>query len=145
MATPTHTVSRPARIVGWVLTLLPIPLLLMAVVMNIIQPAAAVENTTKLGYSQGVMLPLGIVLLSSIILYLVPQTAVLGAILLTGYLGGAVDVHVRNGDPLPQILFPALFGVVLWLGLYLRDPRLRALTPIRSIPRQDQTGSASEA
>jgi hypothetical protein len=72
-------------------------------------------------------------LLVCTLLYAAPQTAVLGAILLTGYLGGAVATHVRVGDPLfSHILFGVYVGVFLWLGLYLRDARLRALVPLRS-------------
>jgi hypothetical protein len=72
------------------------------------------------------------VLLASTVLYLIPRTAVLGAILLTGYLGGAVDVHVRAGEGWFSILFPVAFGVLLWGGLYLRDERLRTLVPWRT-------------
>jgi hypothetical protein len=86
-----------------------------------------VETTVKLGYSESVILPLGIVLLVCTVLYLIPPTAVLGAILLTGYLGGAVATHVHAGDGPFEILFPVLFGALLWGGLALRDPRLRAL------------------
>ncbi len=127
--------SKPALIIGWILSILPCLMLLMAAAMNILQPPDAVKNTTALGYAQSVMLPLGIVTLVCVILYLVPQTAVLGAILLTGYLGGAVDVHVRNNDPLVLVLFPVLFGVVLWLGIFLREPRLRRLVPLRCIKK----------
>jgi len=74
-----------------------------------------------------------VLLLACTLLYAAPQTAVLGAILLTGYLGGAVVTHVRVGDPLfSHILFGVYVGVFLWLGLYLRDPRLRALVPLRT-------------
>lgn len=121
--------SRSAKIVGWVLTLIPAALLLMAAMMNIIRPASVVEQTVRMGYSASVMLPLGIVTLMCVIVYLIPQTACLGAILVTGYLGGAVDVHVRNGDPLAQILFPVVIGILAWLGLYLREPRIRQLFP----------------
>ena len=77
------------------------------------------------------IVPLGIVLLTCTILYLVPRTAVLGAILLTGYLGGAVATHVRAGQGLFEILFPVVFGALLWGGLVLRDERLRELLPLR--------------
>jgi len=75
-----------------------------------------------------VVLPLGMVLLACVALYAIPRTAILGAILLTGYLGGAVASNVRVGNPLfGYILFPVYVGVLLWLGLYLRDGRLRIL------------------
>jgi hypothetical protein len=76
---------------------------------------------------------LGAVLLVCTVLYMVPQTAVLGAILLTGYLGGAVATHMRVGSPLfTHVLFGVYLGILLWGGLYLRDARLRALIPIRT-------------
>ena len=123
--------SRVAIIIGWVLSVLPALLLLMASSMNILQPPDIVEQTTKMGYRQSVMLPLGLVTVGCVVLYLVPQTAILGAILLTGYLGGAVDVHVRNGDPLVNVFIPVIVGIVVWLGIYLREPRLRRLVPFR--------------
>jgi DoxX-like family len=73
------------------------------------------------------------VLLAATVLYLIPRTAVLGAIVLTGYLGGAVDAHVRMGEGAFEVLFPIIFGVALWGGLYLRDARLRALVPLRTL------------
>ena len=76
---------------------------------------------------------LGVLLLLCTAVYVFPRTSILGAILLTGYLGGAVATHMRAGDPLfSHVLFPTYLGVVLWLGLYLRDSRLRALIPLRS-------------
>jgi ABC-type transport system involved in cytochrome c biogenesis permease component len=92
-----------------------------------------VEGTVKLGYSETVIVPLGIVLLTCTILYVIPRTSGLGAILLTGYLGGAVATHVRIGDPLfTHVLFPVYLGVLIWGGLYLRDNRVRSLIPLRS-------------
>jgi ABC-type transport system involved in cytochrome c biogenesis permease component len=92
------------------------------------RPAAVVAGTIELGYQESVIVPLGIVLFSSTLLYALPRTAVLGAILLTGYLGGAVATHVRVGNPLlTHVLFPVYVGAFLWLGLALRDPRLQDL------------------
>jgi hypothetical protein len=102
--------------------------LLLDSVGKFVKPAPVIEGTVKLGYSESVILPLGIVLLVCTVLYLIPRTSVLGAILLTGYLGGAVATHVRVGDPLfSHVLFPVYFGVMLWGGVFLRDERLRAL------------------
>jgi hypothetical protein len=96
------------------------------------RPAPVVEGTVRLGYPESVLFGLGVVLLTCTVLYLIPRTAVLGAILLTGYLGGAVATHVRVGDPLlTHVLFPVYLGIMLWAGLYLRDNRLRALLPVR--------------
>jgi len=120
------------RIVGG----LPALFLLMVAIMKLVKPAPIVEATVKLGYSENVIIPLGIVLLICTVLYLIPLTSVLGAILLTGYLGGAVATHVRAGEGLFSIVFPVIFGALLWLGLYLRNDRLRALIPLRQGGRQ---------
>jgi hypothetical protein len=117
---------------GRVLSFLPAALLAVDAVMKIFPPEFVVKATKELGYAESVILPLGLVLLTSTILYLIPRTAVLGAILLTGYLGGAVEVHVRQGDGIVQILFPAIFAALLWGGLVLRDARLRSLLPWRT-------------
>lgn len=99
--------------------------------MNLMKPDEVVKNTAKLGYNPDVIRPLGAALLVSTLLYIFPRTALLGAILLTGYLGGAVDCHVRAGDPFfARAMVPVYFGIATWLGLYLRDPRIRALAPI---------------
>lgn len=95
--------------------------------LELVKPAFAVEATTQLGYPEGVIVGLGLVLLGCTGLYLVPQTSVLGMILLTGYLGGAVATHVRVGSGLFAILFPVLIGALLWGGLVLRDGRVSAL------------------
>jgi len=89
-------------------------------------------GTVALGYNESVIFPLGIVLLVCTVLYAVPTTSVLGAILLTGYLGGAVASHVRLGSPLfTHVLFPVYLGILLWLGLFLRYPTLRRLVPLK--------------
>jgi len=115
------------RIVGG----LPALFLLVDGVMKLVKPAVVVEATVKLGYSEAAILPIGIVLIACTILYLIPATSVLGAILLTGYLGGAVSTHVRAAEGVFPIIFPIIFGMLLWLGLYLRDAKLQALIPLR--------------
>ena len=75
---------------------------------------------------------IGLVLLVCTALYLIPRTCLLGAILLTGYLGGAVATHVRVGGPVFNVIFPVILGAMLWGGLYLRDPRIAALIPLQS-------------
>jgi hypothetical protein len=97
--------------------------------MKLTQSDQVAEGFTHLGYDPKLALGLGIVELACTIVYLVPQTAVLGAILLTGYLGGATATHLRIGEPFVP---PVVFGMVLWAGLYLRDSRIRALLPFRS-------------
>lgn len=116
------------RIVSW----LPGLFLLLDGVAKLFKPGPVIEGTVKLGYSESVIIPLGIVLIVCTVLYLIPRTAVLGAILLTGYLGGAVATHVRAADGIFPVVFAVTFGVLLWLGLYLRDARLRELVPLRS-------------
>lgn len=87
------------------------------------------EGFTKFGYPESLLRVLGIVELTCTIIYLIPRTAVLGAILLTGYLGGATATHARVSDP--SFVMPVICGVLIWLGLYLRDLRVRALIPLR--------------
>lgn len=107
--------------------------LLMDAVGKLIKPEPVVTGTLQLGYSEGVILPLGVILLTSTLLYLLPRSGILGAVLLTAYLGGAVATHLRISNPLfTHTLFPVYLGILIWLGLWLRDPRLRALIPFRS-------------
>lgn len=95
-----------------------------------VQPV--IDGTLQLGYSRDMVFTLGVVLLACVVAYIVPRTAPLGALLLTGYLGGAVATHVRIESPLfTHILFPTYVATLLWAGLILRDPRLRTLLPIR--------------
>jgi hypothetical protein len=128
---PSSPVSSKALWTGRIISALPVLFLLMDAVMKFVKPAVVVDTTVKLGYSETTIVPLGIVLLVSTVLYVIPRTAVLGAILLTGYLGGAVATHVRAGEGWFPISFPIIFGVLLWGGLWLRDTRLRALIPLR--------------
>ena len=117
---------------GRIMSALPALFLLIDGVGKLVKPAPVVQGTVQLGYPESVLLGLGIVLLSCTVLYVIPRTAILGAILLTGYLGGAIATHVRVGSPLfSHILFPVYLAVLLWGGLYLRDERLRALIPLR--------------
>lgn len=95
-------------------------------------PAPAVEAFGKLGYPVEFAGGIGVLLLACVAVYLIPRTSVLGAILLTGYLGGAVASHVRVGDPwLSHALFPVYVGLLVWGGIYFREPRLRAVIPLR--------------
>ena len=125
-----ETIKRPWA--GIIVSALPALFLLVDAVGKLLKPEPVVSGTLELSYSENVIVPLGITLLISVILYAVPVTSVLGAILLTGYLGGAVATHVRVGNPLAtHVLFPIYIGVLLWLGLYLRDMRIRELLPLR--------------
>ena len=117
---------------GRVIGGLPALFLLVDGAMKLAKPAFVVEATRNLGYAESTIIPIGIVLIICTILYLIPATSVLGAILLTGYLGGAVATHVRAGEGWFSVLFPVVFGIMLWLGLYLQNVRLRTLIPLRS-------------
>jgi DoxX-like protein len=127
----TAPVSRKKLWAGRVISGLPILFLLVDGIMKLIKPPIVVTATVELGYRETVIVPLGVLLVASTILYAIPRTSVLGAILLTGYLGGAVATNVRVGTPLfSHVLFPVYLGVLIWLGLYLRDERLRGLLPL---------------
>jgi chaperone required for assembly of F1-ATPase len=122
------TSSKAMTITGWVLTVLPSLMLVMSGVMKLQQNEEVVKGFAD--WPEGVAIPIAIAELVSTVLYIVPQTAVLGAILLTGYLGGATATHVRLGEP---IWVPVIMGVVIWLGLFLRDARVRQLAPFRKV------------
>lgn len=122
-------VSKKALWTGRVMSTLPVLMLLFSAAMKFAKPPAAVEGMAKLGLPESLLLGLGILELACTIIYIIPRTAVLGAILLTGYLGGAILTHLRVGD---NFVGPIVFGVFIWGGLYLRDPRIRALIPLRS-------------
>ena len=130
-----NSVSKKSLWIGRITSGLPALFLLVDGAMKLVKPAVVVEATTKLGYSESLIVPIGVVLIACTILYLIPPTSVLGAILLTGYLGGAVATHVRAAEGTFPIVFPIILGALLWLGLYLHDPRLRALVPLRSSRR----------
>jgi hypothetical protein len=102
-------------------------------VIHIMRPAPVVDGFAKLNFPLRFAVPLGIVELLCIVLYVLPSTSILGAILLTGYLGGAVAIQLPAGNPFfGEILFPVYIGVFLWGGIYLRDARLRALVPFQT-------------
>jgi hypothetical protein len=134
-ATQTVPVSKGRLWAGRIITGLPALFLLLDGVGKLVKPVPVVEATVKLGYPESVIIPLGIVLIICTAIYLFPRTSVLGAILLTGYLGGAVATHVRVGEGWFPVFFPIIMGLLLWGGLYLRDDRLRALIPLRSTAR----------
>jgi DoxX-like protein len=99
---------------------------------KLLRVQAAIDGTAELGYQPGIVVPLGIILALCVIVYVIPRTAVLGALLLTGYLGGAIATHVRVGNPLAtHVLFPVYLAVFIWGGLLLRDPALRTFLPFR--------------
>jgi hypothetical protein len=112
---------------GRVLSILAILFFLMDSIMKLFKPAFVVQATVQLGYPESTILGIGTALLASTILYMIPRTAFFGAVLLTGYLGGAVASNVRINAPLFNILFPVVFACFVWAGLFLRNRRLRAI------------------
>jgi hypothetical protein len=117
---------------GVALSTLAILFLLFDSVIKVLKLSIAVESTVQLGYPERVIVGIGLVELVCILLYAVPRTAVLGAILLTGHLGGAIATQVRVGNPLfSHVLFPIYVAALIWGGLYLREERLRMLIPFR--------------
>ena len=133
---PDAAPSGAARWAGRVMSAVPALFLLLDAAMKFVKPEPVLKGTAELGYSEGTIVPLGAVLLVSALLYVFPRTALLGAILLTGYLGGAVATHVRVGHlPFSHTLVPVYLGLLLWGGLWLRDRRLRALVPFRTDAR----------
>ena len=121
--------------IGRVLSALAVLFLTFDATMKLLRLPMAIDGTTELGYPASVVFPLGIVQVVCLILYLLPRTSVFGAVLWTGYLGGAIATHVRLGNPLfTHVLFPVYVALLLWGGLWLRDTRLRALLPLYHRP-----------
>jgi hypothetical protein len=114
---------------GRVISTLVVLFLVFDGVIKLMRIAPVMEAFARLGYSLSLPVPLGILLLACTLVYAIPRTAILGAILLTGYLGGATATHLRAGEP---YYFPVIFGALVWAGLFLREERLRTLVPLRS-------------
>jgi len=129
-ATQTAPVSKKKLWAGRIISALPVLLLLFSGVMKLMKPAPVVQGFAQFGYPETLILKIGILEIFCTVVYMIPRTSVLGAILMTGYLGGATATNVRVGDP--SSFIPVLVGVLVWAGLYLRDDRLRALIPLRS-------------
>ena len=114
---------------GWIMSVLPALAFLMSGVMKFVKPGDMVQQSAAIGWDEHLLVPLGVVEIASTLIYLFPKTAVLGAILLTGYCGGAIATHVRLDQPFYGAL---ILGILVWGGLYLRDARVRALIPMKS-------------
>jgi hypothetical protein len=131
-----HVVKKSSKGMVWtgrVLSLLPVLLFLMSGFMAIVRNPMVVKGMTQqYGYPDNAVVPIGMAELTCAIIYVIPQTSVLGAILLTGYLGGATATHVHAGEP---FILPIVVGVVVWLGIFLRDRRLRELMPWRCLKK----------
>jgi hypothetical protein len=128
--TQTATVSRKMLWTGRMVSALPVLMLLFSGVMKVMKPVPVVQGFAHYGYPERLILLIALLEIASTIVYVIPRTTVLGAILMTGYLGGATATNVRVGDP--SFIVTVILGILVWLGLYLRDQRLRALVPLKS-------------
>ncbi len=112
---------------GRIISALAILFLAFDTIIKVLNLPPAVEATTQLGYPASLVVGIGLLELACLVIYLIPRTSVLGAILLTGYLGGAIATQVRAGSPLFSVVFPVIMGALIWGGLFLREERLPAL------------------
>ena len=119
-----QTVTQDHPLAGRLISGLAVAFLIFDSIGKLLRVAPVIDGTRQLGYPPDIVFSLGVTLLSCVLVYLVPRTSVLGAVLLTGYLGGAVVTHLLAKEP---IVFPILFGMVIWLGIFLREPRLRSI------------------
>ncbi len=130
-ANQTSTVSKGQVRTGWVISGLVAAFALLDAAMKFAKPPAVAEAFTRTGWPLELSVPIGAILLVCTVLYLIPRVSVLGAILLTGYLGGAVATNMRLENPLfGNTLFPVYVGVLVWIGLWLREWRMRAVFPV---------------
>jgi hypothetical protein len=114
---------------GRVISVLLVLFLLFDAGIKLMKIGPVMDAFSRLGWPTTMAVPIGIILLTCTVVYAIPPTSILGAILLTAYLGGATATQLRAGEP---FYFPVIFGVLVWLGLFLRDVRLRAFIPLRS-------------
>ena len=127
------SISKAALWTSRILTGLIVLFLLFDGITKVMKVPVVLKACAQIGLPENLVAAIGITLLVCTVLYVIPSTSILGAILLTGYLGGAVSIQLRVGNPLfSQTLFPVYFGVLVWLALYLRESRLRSLVPLRS-------------
>jgi hypothetical protein len=136
----TKQVSKTSLWAGRIISALVVLFLVFDGVTKVMKVAPVMEASKRLGFPAGLIVAIGSVLLACTAIYVIPRTSILGAILLTGYLGGAVVTNLRAGSPLfSETLFPIYFGIIVWCGLYLRDLRLRALIPLRTSDDRPET------
>lgn len=132
MQTPNVAVGKKSLWTGRIITGLVVLFLLFDSVTKLLRVDAVVKACAQLGYTVGDITLIGAILLACVVVYVIPRTAILGAVLLTGYLGGAVDANLRIGTPLfSNLLFPVYFGILVWAELVLREHSLRFLFPSR--------------
>ena len=116
---------------GRIISSLVVLFLLFDGITKVVKERHVLQAAAELGYSADAMVAIGTLLLACTLVYVIPRTEILGAVLLTGYLGGAVETNVHAGHPLFECIFPVIFGILVWAGLFLREPRLGALIPVR--------------
>jgi hypothetical protein len=132
MGPPPASLSKAAIWTGRIISGFVTAFMIFDGVIHILRPAPVVEAFAKLNFPLRFAVPLAVIELLALLLYVIPRTAILGAILLTAYYGGAVAIQLPTGNSLfGEILFPVYFGILLWAGIYLRDEKLRALIPFR--------------
>jgi hypothetical protein len=129
--TRTGSISKARLWTGRVLTALAGLFLLFDAAGKLVMPVFVVDAFRRLGFPVNLGVGIGILLLISTVVYLIPRTAVLGAVLLTAYLGGAVAIQMRSGSPIFETIFPVIFALLVWAGVYLRECRLWAVLPLR--------------
>jgi len=127
---PEKSGKRWMQWAGWVLSLWPAFVVVSSATWKLTRSPFYVVEFTRIGWPESALTLLALLQLGSLVLYLIPPTAVLGAVLLTGYLGGAIATYVRMGEPYP-VLVPLSTSLIAWAGIYLREERLRALLPLR--------------
>jgi hypothetical protein len=133
-----NTVSKTQRWISYIMSGLVILFMLLDSIMKFVKPPEVIEGTLVLGFGEHHLVIIGTLGLISTLLYAFPRTSVLGAILLTGYFGGAIATHVRLDNPLfTHTLFTVYFGIFVWGGLWLRNPKLRELLPLQSSTGSD--------
>jgi hypothetical protein len=125
----TAPASKKKLWAGRIISALPALLLLFSGVMKLMKPPVVMESMSAYGYPESLIVLIGLLEIACTIVYAIPRTSILGAILLTGYLGGATATNVRVGNP--AFVMTTILGILAWLGLFLRDDRLHALIPLR--------------
>ena len=131
LSVPPGSSSKGMLWTGRILQAVLVLFMLFDGITKILKIAPVLNAARRLGFSVGQIVAIGVVMLVCTIIYAIPQTSILGAVLLTGYLGGALLTNIRAGNPTFETCFPVIFGILIWFALYVRDPRLRALIPLR--------------
>jgi len=126
-----YSATKTALWVGRVMSALPVLMILFGSILKLMKSASIIEGCARAGISERLIVPIGVIEMLCVVLYAIPRTAVLGAILMTGLLGGATITNLRINDP--SYPLPVILGLLAWGGLFLRDLRLRELIPLRKI------------